>query len=90
MVAVARFLKGTPVRAVWCSFYDADKERWSRARLLLVTETALCAGEILRPYARRWGIERLFHNLKRWLGVNNLWQQKRIVLELRAKVESGV
>jgi len=46
VVAMARFLKGTPVRAVWCSFYDADKQRWSRARLLLATgvgqERACC------------------------------------------------
>jgi hypothetical protein len=88
VVAMARFLKGTPVRAVWCSFYDADKQRWSRARLLLATETELCAAEILRLYARCWGIEPLFHNLKRWWGVNNLWQQKRIVLELWMQIRS--
>lgn len=39
VVAMARFLKGTLVRAVWCEFYDADKQRWSKARLLLATET---------------------------------------------------
>lgn len=88
VVAMARFLKGTPVRAVWCSFYDADKQRWSRARLLLATETELCAAEILRLYARRWGIEPLFHNLKRWWGVNNLWQQQRIALELWMQIRS--
>lgn len=88
VVAMARFLKGTPVRAVWCSFYDADKQRWSKARLLLATETELSAEEILRLYARRWGIEPLFHNLKRWWGVNNLWQQKRIVLELWMQIRS--
>ena len=88
VVAMARFLKGTPVRAVWCSFYDADKQRWSKARLLLATETELSAEEILRLYARRWGIEPLFHNLKRWWGVNNLWQQKRTVLELWMQIRS--
>jgi hypothetical protein len=31
-------------------------------------------------YARRWAIEPLFHNLKRWFGFNNLWQQTRTVL----------
>ena len=82
VVAMARFLKGAPVRAVWSEFYDADKQNWSKARLLLATETELGAEEILRLYARRWGIEPLFHNLKRWWGVNNMWQQKRIVLEL--------
>jgi hypothetical protein len=88
VVAMARFLKGTLVRAVWCSFYDADKQIWSKARLLLATETELFAEEILRLYARRWGIEPLFHNLKRWWGVNNLWQQKRIVLELWMQIRS--
>ena len=87
-VAMARFLKGAPVRAVWCSFYDADKQSWSKARLLLATETDLSAEGILRLYARRWGIEPLFHNLKRWWGANNLWQQKRIVLELWMQIRS--
>ena len=88
VVAMARFLKRTLVRAVWCEFYDADKQRWSRTRLLLATETDLRAEEILHLYARRWGIEPLFHNLKRWWGANNLWQQKRIVLELWMQIRS--
>ena len=88
VVAMARFLNGTPVRAVWCSFYDTDKQSWSKARLLLATETELSAEEILHLYARRWGIEPLFHNLKRWWGVNNLWQQKRTVLELWMQIRS--
>ena len=88
VVALARFLKGAPVRAVWCSFYDADKQSWSKVRLLLATETELSGEEILRLYARRWGIEPLFHNLKRWWGVNNLWQQKRTVLELWMQIRS--
>jgi hypothetical protein len=88
VVAMARFLKRTLVRAVWCEFYDADKQHWSKARLLLATETDLRAEEILHLYARRWGIEPLFHNLKRWWGANNLWQQKRIVLELWMQIRS--
>ena len=88
VVAMARFLKGTLVRAVWCEFYDADKRHWSKVRLLLATETDLCAEEILHLYARRWGIEPLFHNLKRWWGVNNLWQQERTVLELWMQIRS--
>ena len=88
VVALARFLRGTPVRAVWCEFYDVDKQCWSKARLLLATETDLRAEEILHLYARRWGIEPLFHNLKRWWGVNNLWQQKRTVLELWMQIRS--
>ena len=30
----------------------------------------------------------MFHNLKRWFGVNNLWQQKRTVLELWIQIRS--
>ena len=88
VVAMARFLKRMLVRAVWCEFYDADKQRWPKARLLLATETDLRAEEILHLYARRWGIEPLFHNLKRWWGANSLWQQKRIVLELWMQIRS--
>jgi DDE superfamily endonuclease len=88
VVALARFLKGAQVHAVWCSFYDADKQSWSKMRLLLATEIGLSAEEILRLYARRWGIEPLFHNLKRWWGANNMWQQKRIVLELWMQIRS--
>jgi hypothetical protein len=48
------------------------------------------AEEILLLYARRRGIESLFHNLKRWWGMNNLWQQKHIVLELWMQIRSMV
>jgi len=36
----------------------------------LATETDLSAEDIVRLYARRWGIEPLFHNLKRWWGIS--------------------
>ena len=80
-IALARFLKGVPVRAVGCEFYDADKQTWSKPRLLLATEIKLSAETVLTLYARRWGIEPLFHNLKRWWGIDNLWQQSRTALE---------
>ncbi len=70
--AVARFLKGLPVRAVWCEMFLPD-HTWSRPRLILATETDLSAQQIVEIYAERWGIEPLFHNLKRWWGVANLW-----------------
>lgn len=57
-------------------------------RLFAWSRTDLCAEEILHLYARRCGIEPLFHNLKRWWGVNNLWQQKRTVLELWMQIRS--
>jgi len=37
---------------------------------------------VVAIYAQRWGIEPLFHNLKRWWGVSNLWQQSKAALEL--------
>ena len=88
LVLLARFLKATPVRAVWCEFFDPEKNTWSKPRLLLATETALSAETIVCLYARRWGIEPLFHNLKRWWGVANLWQQSRRTLELWTQIRS--
>lgn len=79
VIAVARFLKGVPVRAVRC---------WSRPRLILATETELSAQAVVEIYAERWGIEPLFHNLKRWWGVTNLWQQSKVALELWMQIRS--
>jgi hypothetical protein len=81
VIAVARFLRGVLVRAVWCEM-DQDDGTWSRPRLILATETHLTAREVVEIYATRWGIEPLFHNLKRWWGVGNLWQQSKQALEL--------
>lgn len=88
IVAVARFLKGTPVRAVWCQFYNDRRQEWTRRRLILASEVDREAQTIVQLYARRWGIEPLFHNLKRWRGFNNLWQQTRTVLELWMQIRS--
>lgn len=87
VIAVARFLKGVPVRAVWCEMCQ-DNNTWSRPRLILATETALSAHAVVEIYAERWGIEPLFHNLKRWWGVTNLWQQSKAALELWMQVRS--
>ena len=81
VIAMARFLKGLPVRAVWCEVH-LDDGTWSRPRLILATETELTGQEVVEIYATRWGIEPLFHNLKRWWGVTNLWQQSKEALEL--------
>lgn len=86
-IAVARFLKGRQVRAVWCEMLQSDNT-WSRPRLILATETNLSAQEVLEIYAERWGIEPLFHNLKRWWGVTNLWQQSKPALELWMQIRS--
>ena len=87
VVAVARFLKGLPVRAVWCQMRQSD-DTWSRPRLILATETDLSAQAVVEIYAERWGIEPLFHNLKRWWGVTNLWQQSKEALELWMQIRS--
>ena len=55
---------------------------WARPRLILATETDLAAQAVVEIYAHRWGVEPLFHNLKRWWGVSNLWQQSKQALEL--------
>jgi hypothetical protein len=87
VIAVARFLKGVPVRAVWCEMRQ-DDNTWSRPRLILATETELSAQTVVELYAERWGIEPLFHNLKRWWGVTNLWQQSKEALELWMQIRS--
>nr|WP_273202623.1 transposase [Ferrovum myxofaciens] len=86
-ITVARFLKGVPVRAVWCEMRQ-DDNTWSRPRLILATETELSAQAVVEIYAERWGIEPLFHNLKRWWGVTNLWQQSKGALELWMQIRS--
>ena len=84
---MARFLKGIPVRAVWCEMRQPD-HTWSRPRLILATETDLSAQAVVQIYAERRGIEPLFHNLKRWWGVANLWQQSKAALELWMQIRS--
>ena len=84
----ARSRPTAPVRAVWCEFYDDKKQTWAKPRLLLATETALSATAMVELYARRWGIEPLFHNLKRWWGISNLWQQSRTALETWMQIRS--
>ena len=69
------------MRAVWCEMRQ-DDGGWTRARLILATETDLSAKEVIEIYAERWGIEPLVHNLKRGWGVANLWQQSKEALEL--------
>lgn len=81
VVAKVRFLKGKILRAVWSEFFDPVKGVWGKRHLLLATEVDLSAAMIVILYAQRWGVESLIHNLKRWWGINNLWQQSRQALE---------
>nr|WP_244145543.1 transposase [Paraburkholderia mimosarum] len=41
IVAVARFLRGTPVRAVWCQIYNDKRQEWTKRRLILASEVDL-------------------------------------------------
>nr|WP_292993567.1 transposase [Nitrosomonas sp.] len=86
-------IRNLPVTEVKLTLYGKEQLVRLRtvvamARLLLAIGTDLRVEEILHLYARRWGIEPLFHNLKRWWGVNNLWQQKRTMLELWMQIRS--
>jgi hypothetical protein len=74
--------------AVWCQLFDEQRQTWTKAHLIVATESGLDAPTIVQLYARRWGIEPLVHNLKRWWGLNHLWQHTRIVLELRIQIRS--
>jgi hypothetical protein len=74
-------IKGATVCAVWCEM-GQDDNTWSRPCLILSTELDLSARAVIELYGQRWGIEPLCHNLKRWWGVANLWQQSKEALEL--------
>lgn len=87
-LVLARFLKAMPVRAVWCQMFDETAQTWSPVRLILSNELGLDAQAIVVIFARRWSIEPLFHNLKRWWGCKDLWQQSRRVLELWMQMRS--
>lgn len=49
VIAVARFLKGLPVRAVWCEMRQPDNT-WSRPRLTLATRA------VVEIYAEHFGL----------------------------------
>lgn len=87
-LALARFLKAMPVRAVWYQIFDETKQTWSPIKLVLSNETEIDAKTFMLLFARRWSIEPLFHNLKHWWGCKDLWQQSRRVLELWMQMRS--
>lgn len=87
-LALARFLSGMLVQAVWCQIWDEAKQVWSPTKLILASETNLAAQDVVILFARRWGIEPLFHNLKRWWGCKDMWHQTRPVLELWMQIRS--
>jgi len=75
----ARFLKGQMIRAVWMQF-ETEDGTLSTFRLLLSTDPAVGAEQIISAYARRWSVEDVFNQLKNRWGWREAWQQSRQVL----------
>lgn len=71
--ALARFLKGRAVKAVWCWFVTEGKE--TKPRLLLCTDTGLSAEQVIIYYAKRWLVEPMFCDVKQRFGFKDCWQQ---------------
>jgi hypothetical protein len=87
VLAVARFQRG-PRYARCGARCSCPITPGRRPRLNLATEIDLSAQQVMGIYAECWGIESLFHNLKRWWGVANLWQQSKAALELWMQIRS--
>lgn len=77
--ALAYFLGGQQVRAVWSQIENEDGTL-RQTRLILCTDLSLSAPRILLAYNRRWAIEDLFNQLKNRWGWKDAWQQTRQVL----------
>lgn len=78
-IAKARFLDGAQVRAVWCEF-QSDRGEWKSTCLLLSTDVALTAEQVIKSYGLRWSIESMFNQLKLAWGLKEAWQQTRQTL----------
>src|SRR5206468_7110024 len=74
----ARFLKGRVVRAVWVRLERPGRP--SEERLLVCTDPALPATEVITSYAKRWSVEPLFAAMKHGWGLRDAWQQSRQTL----------
>ena len=79
VIARARFLKGTRVRAVWVYFED-ENGVITNERLILATNITLTPWEVISSYAKRWSIETMFAQIKNNWGWKDAWQQSRQVL----------
>jgi hypothetical protein len=77
-LVAARFLRGRAVRVELERPNRRDKPRVQR--LLICTDPALSALEVISGYAKRWAVESLFRNLKHGFGLKDAWQQSRQVL----------
>ena len=67
------------MQAVWCELQKGGGG-WAKQRLLLSTDLALSAAEVVEAYANRWTVEPLFAALKLTDGVGTMWQRSRTVL----------
>jgi hypothetical protein len=77
-LVAARFLRG---RAVWVELERPNRRDKPRVqRLLICTDPALSALEVISGYAKRWAVESLFRNLKHGFGLKDAWQRSRQVL----------
>jgi hypothetical protein len=77
-LVAARFLRG---RVVWVELERPNRRDKPRVqRLLICTDPALSALEVISGYAKRWAVESLFRNLKHGFGLKDAWQQSRQVL----------
>jgi len=70
IVAMARFLQGTPVRAMWCEFFDPDKNTWS-SPACCSPRTPACRRNRAAPLRRRWASNAVpqplkYQHKKRW------------------------
>src|SRR4051794_38411625 len=74
----ARFLKGRVVRAVWVRLERPGRP--GEERLLVCTDPALPATEVITSYAKRWSVEPLFAAVKHGWGLRDAWQQSRQTL----------
>lgn len=77
--ALARFLKGKTVLAVWACFDDGKGDK-TKPHLLLSTSTAITPEAVIIHYARRWSIEPMFNQIINGWGWKETWQQSRQVL----------
>src|SRR5919199_2567884 len=71
----ARFLEGRVVRAAWVRLERPDRP--GEERLLVCTDPALPAPEVITSYGKRWSVEPLFAAMKHGWGLKDAWQQSR-------------
>ena len=78
-IAMARFLNGQKVRAIWCELLT-EKGDWTPTRLFLSTDIDLTPEQVIESYGLRWSIESMFYQLKQLWGMKEAWQQRRQTL----------